>query len=49
MVLLGESGIKGAVNQSNFGDDPAYEIGADKDGYAVFKNPDKAFAQMKID
>lgn len=47
--VIGDVGIKGSVNVTQFGDDSAYEIGADKDGYAVFKNPNKAFEQMKTD
>jgi len=47
--IIGDTGIKGSVDVTKFGTDSAYEIGADKDGYAVFKNPNKAFAQMKID
>ncbi|MGH4124340.1 MAG: hypothetical protein ACREV6_15545 [Clostridium sp.] len=45
--VAGEKGIKGSVDK--WGDNPAYEIGATKKGYAVFKNPEKAFRQMKID
>lgn len=45
----GAEGIVGSVDITQFGDEPAYEIGADKNGYAVFKNPEKAFKQMKID
>lgn len=47
--VIGEEGIKGSVDVTKYANNPAYEIGADKEGYAVFKNPDKAFAQMKID
>lgn len=46
---VGEKGIRGSVDVAQFGDNSAYEIGANKEGYAVFKNPDKAFHQMKID
>lgn len=47
--VVGQEGIKGTVNMSYMGNDPSYEIVADKDGNAVFKNPEKAFSQMKID
>lgn len=47
--ITGEEGIKGNVNISFLGDNPAYEIGANKEGYAVFKNPEHAFNQMKKD
>jgi len=47
--IIGDTGIKGSVDMTRFGNDSAYEIGANKAGYAVFKNPNKAFAQMKID
>ena len=47
--IIGETGIRGGVDITRFGDYSAYEIGANKEGYAVFKNPNKAFAQMKID
>lgn len=45
----GAEGIVGSVDITQFGDNSTYEIGADKNGYAVFKNPEKAFKQMKID
>lgn len=47
--IVGEIGIKGNVDILKYGDDPAYEIGANREGYAVFKHPNKAFHQMKID
>jgi len=47
--IIGQTGIKGAVDITNIGNNSAYEIGANKEGYAVFKNPNKAFTQMKID
>lgn len=47
--VIGDVGIKGSVDITQFGENSAYEIGADKDGYAVFKNPNKAFDQMKSD
>lgn len=47
--IIGEKGIKGSVDINGWGDNPAYEIGANRKGYAVFKNPEKAFRQMKID
>lgn len=47
--VIGEEGIKGSVDKNRFGNNKAYEIGANKYGYAVFKNPDQAFKQMKKD
>jgi len=47
--IIGQPGIRGTVNITNIGNNSAYEIGANKEGFAVFKNPNKAFAQMKID
>jgi hypothetical protein len=47
--IAGEEGIKGDVDISLLGVNPAYEIGANKEGYAVFKNPEHAFNQMKKD
>jgi len=47
--IIGQTGIKGTVDITRIGNDSAYEIGANKQGYAVFKNPNKAFAKMKID
>lgn len=47
--VVGEKGIKGSVDIKEWGDNPAYEIGANRKGYAVFKNPEKAFREMKID
>jgi len=47
--IVGQTGIRGGVDITRFGNDPAYEIGADIEGYAVFKNPNRAFAKMKID
>jgi len=47
--IAGQGNIKGNVNLYLFGTNPAYEIGANEDGYAVFKNPGKAFTQMKND
>jgi len=45
----GESGNKGNINITTLGTNPAYQIGVNKDGYVVFKNPKNAFRQMKID
>lgn len=40
----GENGCRGDVDIAAFlAVDPAFEIGADADGYAVFKDPDGAF------
>lgn len=47
--VVGADGIVGSVDVSDLGDNSAYDIGANKDGYAVFKNPGKAFKQMKED
>lgn len=47
--VVGEEGIVGSVDVSDLGDNPAYQIGANKYGMAVFKNPEKAFEQMKVD
>lgn len=47
--VVGDEGILGNVDISDLGNNSAYDIGADKDGYAVFKNPDKAFKQMQKD
>ncbi|MCL2860092.1 MAG: hypothetical protein FWF46_05965 [Oscillospiraceae bacterium] len=47
--VIGNPGIIGDVSTEMFGDNPAYEIGANQYGYAVFKNPDKAFKQFKKD
>ena len=47
--IIGQPGIKGTVDITKIGNSAAYEIGANKQGYAVFKNPDKAFEQMEKD
>jgi hypothetical protein len=47
--VIGAPGIKGSVDITQWGDDPAYHIGADRKGYAVFKDPEQAFARVKID
>ena len=47
--VIGAQGIKGTVDITQWGDHPAYQIGADREGYAVFKDPDQAFARMKLD
>lgn len=40
----GQGNIKGNVSTEDFMErDARFEIGADKDGYAVFKNPDEAY------
>lgn len=47
--VAGKGNIKGDVDVNIFGTNPVYGIGANKDGYAVFKNPTEAFVQMKKD
>ncbi|WP_379138496.1 hypothetical protein [Paenibacillus sp. sgz500958] len=47
--VAGIEGIKGDVDISQWGDNPAYEIGANQEGYAVFKHPENALKQMKVD
>ncbi len=47
--ITNEEGIKGNVDITNLGDNSAYEIGANRGGYAVFKKPNKAFHQMKLE
>lgn len=46
---IGAPGIKGEVNRSDFPEDPAYDIGANQYGYAVFKDPEAALARAKLD
>lgn len=42
--VQGQGNIKGNVNTSDFFErDERFEIGATKDGYAVFKSPDDAY------
>lgn len=42
--IAGQGNIKGNVNVSDFYErDERFEIGATKDGYAVFKNPEDAY------
>ncbi|MDD3392580.1 MAG: hypothetical protein PHE54_03490 [Bacilli bacterium] len=45
--VIGEEGIKGEVDMTQFGTNEVYAIGANQYGYAVFKDPDAAFKQMK--
>lgn len=46
--VIGEENIKGEVNKKYFEDiSPDFAIGANKYGYAVFKDPKKAFKTMK--
>lgn len=47
--IVGDKGVKGNVDITYFGNNPAYKIGANREGYAVFKNPEQAFSQMKVD
>jgi uncharacterized protein YxeA len=47
--IVGAKGIKGNVDISNWGNKKSFEIGVNKEGYAVFRNPDKALRQIKID
>ena len=45
--VAGQGNIKGAVNVEDFYErDHRFEIGATEDGYAVFKDPDKAYAAL---
>lgn len=45
--VAGQGNIKGDVNVEDFYErDPRFEIGATEDGYAVFKDPDKAYAAL---
>ncbi|MGB4661779.1 MAG: hypothetical protein WBI07_21575 [Mobilitalea sp.] len=43
------NGINGNVDISTLSTNPAYQIGVNINGYIVFKNPKKAFSQMKVD
>lgn len=46
---IGEENIKGEVNIKKYTDiHKDFDIGANKYGYAVFKDPDKAFKRFKI-
>lgn len=48
--IIGNEGIKGEVNISSFlVKNKNYEIGANKYGYVVFKDPKKALKQLKKD
>jgi len=48
--ITGSVNIKGNVDTKYFADmGKEYEIGANKYGYAVFKNPDAALARLKND
>lgn len=47
--VIGAPGIVGSVDIAQWGEHEAYDIGADRKGYAVFKDPEKAFARMKLD
>ncbi len=45
--VAGQGNIKGDVNVEDFYErDHRFEIGATEDGYAVFKDPDKAYAAL---
>lgn len=45
--VVGEGNIKGNVNTEEFYErDERFEIGATKDGYAVFKSPEDAYAAL---
>lgn len=42
--IPGQGNIKGSVNVKKYTEkDPRFSIGANADGYVVFKNPDKAY------
>ncbi len=46
--ISGQGNIKGNVNVQKFSEiDPDFEIGANSSGYAVFKDPNKAFETFK--
>ncbi len=46
--VVGQGNIKGEVNAADFyARDERFEIGATEDGYAVFKNPYRAFDALK--
>lgn len=48
--VIGNDGIKGEVcKECYLNINKNYDIGANKNGYAVFKNPEKAFNQLKKD
>ena len=48
--IIGKGNIKGEVDVSRFeSKGKEFEIGANKYGYAVFKNPKKAFEELKKD
>ena len=48
--IIGKGNIKGEVNVEFFeSKGKEFEIGANKYGYAVFKNPKKAFEKLKKD
>ncbi len=50
IYVAGEDNIKGSVDINRFGKiSIAFDIGANKYGYAVFKNPKKAFKTLKKD
>ena len=45
--IAGQGNIKGDVNVEDFYErDHRFEIGATEEGYAVFKDPDKAYAAL---
>ncbi len=48
--IIGKGNIKGEVNKEYFESKAKeFKIGANKYGYAVFKNPEKAFRKLKKD
>lgn len=50
IYVSGEANIKGNVDINNFGKiNIDFDIGANKYGYAVFKNPTKAYKRLKKD
>jgi uncharacterized protein YpmB len=48
--IVGEANIKGDVDVTYFfSKGKEFDIGANKNGYAVFKNPEEAFEKLKTD
>ncbi len=47
--IIGSGNCKGGVNTERFlAESPAFAIGADEDGWAVFKHPNKALFVLKM-
>lgn len=50
IYIAGDADIKGNVDINSFGKiNIDFDVGANKYGYAVFKNPNKAFSRLKKD